>query len=257
MSHGRSTEHELKTSQNEIDFQRNENIRRADDLKNEQDQRYSALTDASQKQYEEMKVNAEESSRQANQHFQESYKKTLELHDESLKNIQTKVGETLRELRGSTAQKLAAYSNRQKDPFYKLVDLDADLSETSDAFILRATVPLHEQESIAVTVRGDQVVVSGRRRNEEKLEIEPGHELVTAAYQSFSESYPLDWPVEARGLSRNFEGDQLIVTIPKKNSHQEWIQKQKPHAEPTRAERPEFPENLPIPRPTKPKPTLT
>ncbi len=98
-----------------------------------------------------------------------------------------------------------------------------------------------------MTVRGNQVVLTGTRRNEEKLEIGPGRSQTTNAFQTFLETFPMNWPVEAKLLSKSFEGDQLTVIIPKKAIDFEYRSPvKKSTAARARVERPKFPDNLPI-----------
>jgi hypothetical protein len=97
---------------------------------------------------------------------------------------------------------------------------------------------------VTVTLKGDNLVLSGTRRNEEKVELSPGHTQGTASYQSYSESFPLPFPVEARQLSKTFDGDMLIATIPKKNQYA-FEKPAKPVPQRLKAERPKLPDNLP------------
>ena len=72
--------------------------------------------------------------------------------------------------------------------------------------MLTATIPEHEQKHVPVSVKGNQLVLSGYRRNEEKLELEPGRSQGTNAFQSFLETFPITWPVDANKMTREFEG---------------------------------------------------
>ena len=89
-------------------------------------------------------------------------------------------------------------------------------------------------------------MLTGFRRNEEKLTAEPGHERGTNAYQSFSESFALGFPVEGKHLTREFSGERLTVIVPKAQSGQARARESTVKI-PVRAtvERPSFPANLP------------
>jgi HSP20 family molecular chaperone IbpA len=219
------------------------------------DARIAQLTSAEREEYDRLHENTEIAREAARQKFQNQYQSTIQTQQETLDRLNSRASQKIRDIREDTAQKLDAYSDRQDDPFYKLVNLDADVRETPDAFILTARVPEHEQRNITVSVRGGrQLVVSGFRRNEEKLEPEPGHTQSTSSYQSFSESFPLSWPVNGRGLSREFDGDELIVTLPKQPTYAAPAPF-KAKAERFRAERPHFPPDLPGVHDPEAKPT--
>ncbi len=243
---GRENDFERKSFENNFELTKSENTNRLEINKKEQEERLNTMTQAAQDQYEKIKQNTLTSTENADQKFQENYKNTLKNQSNTISELENRAGETLKDLRLSTSNKLAAYEARQKDPFYKLVDLNADIDETGDAFILTASIPEHEREHLSVAVRGNQIVLSGRRRNEEKLDLAPDHTLSTASYQSYSESFPLALPVEDKLISKRFDGDQLVVYIPKKGRDLSYHSPQKAKPERLRAVRPDFPKNLPI-----------
>src|SRR5690606_723366 len=102
--------------------------------------------------------------------FTRDFQAHFQKQQEALERIQKRAHHTLQHLRESTSHKLSAYEDRQSDPFYRLVDIDADLFEDHDAFVLTAKIPVHERDHISVTVRDNEIVLSGYRRNEESLD---------------------------------------------------------------------------------------
>lgn len=179
----------------------------------------------------------------AHERHLKDYEGTVARQGTEIAELNRSVGGKIREIRLDSARRLDAYSSRQRDPFYQMMDVEASVEETTDSYVLRARIPEHEQDNISVSVRGDQLVLSGTRRNEEKIELEPGRSVGTSAFQSFQESFPLTFPVDSRRLQRRFDGDELTVVLPKKTTYQA-----PPHkaARPERArvDRPRFPENL-------------
>ena len=123
------------------------------------------------------------------------------------------------------------------------------LVEKQDHFLLTALVPEHEQKKIQVIIRGNELVLSGQRKNQEKIELSQGHSRSTSSYQSFHESLPLTYPVDELRLSKRFEGDLLIVEIPKRNSFDpnktQAVKGRQSSEETVMAVRPDFPSNLP------------
>jgi HSP20 family molecular chaperone IbpA len=198
---------------------------------------------------EKLRENMGTSLAEANQHYEERYRAQLDGHNKTLSELDQRTSQKLRDTRKETSQKLALYSERNKDPFYKMKDIEFQIKDDGDQYIISAKIPQHEQKNVSVGIRGNQIVVGGYRRNEEKLELEPGHTRSTASYQTYQEAFPLPAPVEAKELSRRFEGDRLIVSIPKKKVELyesfQATNRNKPGA--IRAQKPDFPDNLEVP----------
>jgi HSP20 family molecular chaperone IbpA len=232
-----------------IDFeaQKAEQERRVADLKQTEDFQYNELNNQRIAKYEKLKTDTEGANQKASEHFQTNYKSVLDQDQASLDLINGKATNELNTLRANTSEKLSAYSYRQNDPFYRLKDIGGELHEYKDKFVLTAIIPRHEQDHVSVALRGNELIVSGTRRNEEKLELSPGHSKGTSSYQSFEESFPLSWPVEGHQLSKEFSGDRLIVSVPKASEFAAKGTYKAPGPVRLRAERPKFPGNLPTP----------
>jgi HSP20 family molecular chaperone IbpA len=278
-SEGRRGDHELmerqKASARELEQQQlaatdafghtqEENAIRLQRLKENDDAKASALTSSSQKEYERMRAGAEEATERATKDFQSRFEAVTTTQKEVLDNLSNHASDKIRDVRKDYSAKLAAYASRSKDPFYKLLDVDADITEHSDRFVVTARIPEHEQKHVSVSLKGSQLTLSGYRRNEEKLELSPGRSRGTAAFQSFSESFPLGWPVDGKRITKQFDGETLTITVPKKD---EWAGGHKQFAaappEKARVERPHFPDNIPhtesepAPDPESPEPSAS
>jgi len=175
--------------------------------------------EAQLKEYDKLKNNLELNSSLSKNRFDEKLNNTIQQHKQLLDDIETRASEQVREIRENTSKQLSNYANRLEDPFYKLINLQAELNETSNAFILTAQIPEHEQEHISTSIKGDNLIISGYRRNEETQEIEPGHSQGTSTFQTFHESFPLSWPVDENRLTKEFAGNQVIIRVPKKNQY--------------------------------------
>ncbi|MFL5813209.1 MAG: Hsp20 family protein [Bdellovibrionia bacterium] len=181
---------------------------------------------------------------QSTEKLDNNYRQIAQTHQETLARLNNETYSQLQRARLDTSKKLSAYSERQEDPFYKLMDLQAEFDDQGDKYVLTARVPEHEQKNVSIAIRGNQIVLSGTRRNEERVEVEPGHQKGTSSYQSFMESFPFAQAVESRMMTHEFRGDQVIVTVPKKLIANEYH----PHKmKPARAQvqKPDFPANLP------------
>jgi HSP20 family molecular chaperone IbpA len=242
-------EAERRGSMMSTDELRTEHAQQLQTLKDETDANYERISQSVRGEYDRMAQNATESRLTSEARFQ---KQAQGLHDaeaEKIAELESAAASKLTDLRADLAAKLSAYSTRQKDPFYKLINVDASLEDVGDAYVLHATIPVHEQGHVSVVVKGDNLVLAGYRRNEEKIERDDGHVQGTSSYQSYSENFPLPWPVEGHQLTRSFDGDELTVRLPKKNR----FAKASPPPSPERArlDRPKFPDNLPYVEPEK------
>jgi HSP20 family molecular chaperone IbpA len=242
----RRSEFEQKSAATELDFAKEEHGKRMRSVISEQDKAISELKDQSRAEFERQRSNVEGQREVANAEFEQRFKNTLGEQETTLREIQARSAGKLNELRADNEAKLTAYDERRADPFYRLTTVDADLSETDDAYVLTARIPPHEQDHVSVAVRGNQVVISGHRKNEEKLELEPGRTQSSSAFQSFQESFPVAWPIDGKGMTREVDGDRLTITLPKRKTYAPPPQYK---AAPRRAsaERPQFPDNLKIP----------
>jgi HSP20 family molecular chaperone IbpA len=233
---------------------RSQHASQLESLKATQEAQLGEATEAQAKYLETTRTNSLQARAKTDENYGRLFEDSVTTHQATLDRINAQASRELSTLRADTAQKLAAYSSRQNDPFYKMLDLQAELTEHEDHFQLTARIPEHERDHINVNLLGDRLVLTGARRNEEKLdlsEIAPGRSQSTSAYQSYSESFGLPWPVDARGLSKVYDGDHLVVTIPKKNEFSKAPMKAQGPPERYRAERPQFPGNLPVGPPTK------
>jgi HSP20 family molecular chaperone IbpA len=240
----RKFEYENKLDQMQEDSQKNIHAERTNQLKNKEEVEFKRLGETLKEDLEKKKLEAEEAREKAGSKLQSQFEKTTAFENEVIGKIENQATHQIKEIRQDTAEKLAAYSSRQRDPFYKLVTTHAKLTEHNNSYVLTAQIPQHEQAHIAAAVKGENLVLTGYRRNEESLEISPGHTQGTASYQSYHESFPLEWPVDAKKMTREFDGDTVIIRVPKKGEYAFKTPKQAPPAK-ARVEPPKFPINLP------------
>lgn len=189
---------------------------RLQNARSEGDRRIEQAIEAHREAYRKLDASSESQAERERRLFEDRFKRLKEEHQQALQRVRNESAGTLGALRGEMSRKLAAYRERQADPFYKLVDLDARFFDEPDRYVLRARVPEQERGHIKISAEGDRIVLAGFRRSEEKLDVSPGHSRATSSYQSFSESFPVDWPVDPQRITREYDGDWMIVTLPKK-----------------------------------------
>jgi HSP20 family molecular chaperone IbpA len=213
-------------------------------LEADRDQQITTLEKQAHELYDKKKAQTQEAIEKSSAKLEADFQNSTQTHQETLARLTNTTHSQLQKARLDSSRKLDAYNERQNDPFYQMMDLQAQFEDQGSQYVLTARIPEHEQKNVMVAIRGNQIVLSGARRNEEKVQVEPGHQKTTSSYQSFMESFPFTHPVESSKLSHEFKGDQVIVTVPKKTLATEY----RPYKmKPARAQvqRPDFPSNLP------------
>lgn len=237
---------ESSNAEQSVDSMRKANLNRGQDLKEHQDGQIEVLKQSYEKQFSDLKLNSDQSQNQASEHFQTQFQTMVDQYGKILNDTNSKASQQLKALREDTSRKLSAYGDRQSDPFYQLIRIPVSVSESNEAFTFRAQIPAHEQKNLSISIRGSELVISGQRKNEERLDVEPGHTVSTSSYQNYSESFPLNWPVQAKGVSREFTDSEVIIRIPKQQTYSYEPFKKKPAPDRIKAEHPVFPENIPL-----------
>lgn len=238
---------EKERGMKEILDTRDRNEKEVQSLQTMRDQRVQDLNRSATQTYEQLRANYADANSTIENNFYQQHQKAVEARNLILRSLDEKTAQEVHRIKNDSANKLLAYEIRQEDPFYQIQDLDADLTEYQDEYVLTARVPSHERDSLKVFVKGNQLILSGSRRNEETQNLSPGRTRSTASFQTYNQTFPIHPAVDQRGIQRLFDGDQLFVIIPKISGpfHQRTPASEKPAPEKTRLERPQFPGNLP------------
>src|SRR3954452_19674854 len=92
--------------------------------------------------------------------------------------------------------------------------LPLDVSETEDAFVVRASLPGVKPDDVQITVHGDTLTIRGESKVEEEKKGEQWH-LRERRYGAFQRALSLSAPVNADQAQANFEHGVLTLTLPK------------------------------------------
>lgn len=237
---------ERKRYNEELEQLKSENALTKSQLAADREETATVLTKAVQDHRKETEAKIRTEIENSDEHYQDVYSGAIKGNRDAIIDVNWHASREVEDLKRETSQKLDAYKDQKRDPFYRMVNINANVRETDDNFVLTAIVPPHERDKININIRGNELVISGKRKSEESLEAGPGHTIRTNAYQSFSESFPLGWPVDPKFMTREWSGDELTVRIPKRSTYE--APKVKPEVARARLERPTFPKNLPTER---------
>lgn len=94
-----------------------------------------------------------------------------------------------------------------------------DLSETSEAYLVKMDLPGIEKENVSVTVEGHQLTVRGERKEEKKTDQENVLRM-ERSYGSFYRSISLPKAAQVDAVKATFKNGVLEVHVPKAEEKQ-------------------------------------
>jgi HSP20 family protein len=89
-----------------------------------------------------------------------------------------------------------------------------DVTETKEAFVVKAEVPGVEQKDILVSLQEQVLTIKGERQ-QEKEEKDERYHRVERSYGSFARSMRLPVSVDGEKVTASFKDGLLTVTLPK------------------------------------------
>jgi HSP20 family protein len=89
-----------------------------------------------------------------------------------------------------------------------------DVSETKDAFIVKAELPGLEAKDVDVSISGDLLIIKGEKKKEEE-EKDEHHYCVERYYGTFQRVFQLPTGVKDDKVEASFDKGVLKVTIPR------------------------------------------
>lgn len=98
-----------------------------------------------------------------------------------------------------------------------LASLLLDISETSDAFVVKASLPGIKPEDVDITVHGDVLTIRGECKGESEKRDEHWH-LRERRFGAFQRSISLPTSVSPDKAQADYEHGVLTLTLPKSES---------------------------------------
>lgn len=226
--------------------------KRVEQIKHMTDEQFADYMAERKRMENEIREKNAQAVRDADSHYGEGTKKVMEGHQKNLANLNNKASAQLEHLQDKYSTKLAAYSDRAHDPFYKMADVAARVREDGDNYYLIAKIPPHEQDHVTLTIKGSNtLVLNGRRTMQDRKQNEDGGFISTSSHQSFTQSFPLDMPVEERAVMKEVNGDEVVFTVAKMGRPASPIYQANHSIDKAKGMAPNFPTNLPIQSPKK------
>ena len=117
-------------------------------------------------------------------------------------------------------QEMDRLVDRFLEPRWEMVGGDGDwtptldVSETTDAVIVKAEVPGVEQKDLEVSLLENVLTIKGEKR-QEKEEKDERHHRMERSYGAFIRSVTLPSAVEGAKVTADFKNGLVTVTLPK------------------------------------------
>jgi HSP20 family protein len=90
----------------------------------------------------------------------------------------------------------------------------ADISETDQEYLIRASLPAVKKEDVTVTVEDGMLTVSGERRQQDEQKDEKFHKI-ESFYGSFSRSFSLPEGTDPSAIRAESKDGVLTIHVPK------------------------------------------
>lgn len=198
---------------------RNSYLQKANKLIEETDQKVEKLQSDKYSELEKRRMEHATALEQIHDHFEERRNQIIDKNQESLNSTQQKLDAELNRTLQKTAFNVSETESKIDDPFYHLNRLDSEFTDEGDFYQLRFKVPEHEMKNMKVQISGQNVQITGTRDNNATAVIDEGHDLSTRSYQTYSERFKLDVPVDAKSVVKTEEDGWIQYTIPKYGPH--------------------------------------
>lgn len=98
-----------------------------------------------------------------------------------------------------------------------VMTLPLDVQDTSDGYVVKASLPGFKAEEIEVEAHGKTLTIRGERKSEDEKS-EQGYLLRERHYGSFYRSIALPEPINADKADSAYEDGVLTLTLPKADS---------------------------------------
>jgi HSP20 family molecular chaperone IbpA len=182
---------------------------------NENNQKIEKLQESKLQELEKRKGEHGVAVGQIREHYDQRQNRLLQQHEKETMNIKKGVDAQINKAALDNAKRLHANLDKQDDPFYRMSYVDSDFTDQGDFYQLSVRLPEYERKGFRVQISGQELQFSGMRNSNVKAEVEPGHDVSTNSFQSFSERYKFDIPVDANAMQVTHDGDWMHYTIPK------------------------------------------
>ena len=133
---------------------------------------------ASKEKFEKTKTNNNRVYKLELANQKSEFLKTYRINDahnrQALKTQRTQIANALNQQKQELTQSMGQFLEKSEDPFYNPLKIQTQLTETGNAYILKAEIPEKEKDNIDIRIQKDKIILQGNREYKEEIKSQRG-----------------------------------------------------------------------------------
>ena len=147
--------------------------------------------------------------------FEKKFQDAKLTQKEVLDRIQKKFDEDLKTLSESHAQKKTVHQNKLSDSFYRLTNIEPQITDKEKEYHIALKIPEHEKENVQLTAQGRHIHLGYTRRFNDSITAEDGSKVASNRSETVSKEFNLPDIVDPRKVVQKYEDGKVIFRIAK------------------------------------------
>ena len=147
--------------------------------------------------------------------FEKKYQDAELTQKEVLDRIQKKFNEDLKSLSESHSQKKSVHQNKLNDSFYRLTNLEPQVTDKEKEYQIALKMPEHEKDNVQLTAQGRHIHLGYTRRFNDSITSEDGAKVTSNRSETVSKEFNLQDIVDPRKVVQKYEDGKVIFRIAK------------------------------------------
>ncbi len=135
--------------------------------------------------------------------------------EKTISNYASKSQKELNRLKQNESREKNLITDKSKDPFYSITNLNPQLSEGEKEYTLKLSVPEHEKDSVILGGDKRTLKISQTRRFSDESKNENGTVNKSARSEAISQIVNLKDIINPRKITQSYQNNELIFKIPK------------------------------------------
>ena len=135
--------------------------------------------------------------------------------NQTIANLSSRSEKEINKLKQNESKDKNLISEKSKDPFYSITNLNPRIADNEKEYILRISVPEHEKESIILDGNGRTLKLSQTRRFADESRNENGTMSKSSRSEVISQVINLNDLINPRKITHSYQDNELTFKIPK------------------------------------------
>lgn len=147
--------------------------------------------------------------------FEKKIQNSESTQKEYLTRIQEKFNKDLKALSESHAQKKTIHENKLNDSFYRLTNLEPQITDKEQEYHISLKIPEHEKDNVQLTAQGRLVHLGFTRRFNDSLTGEDGAKISSTRSETVSKEFNVPDILDSKKIVQKYEDGKLTFRIAK------------------------------------------